>query len=46
MDDDISNNSQYEILPDEYPVFDMLYKVIVIGNSGNFNIIKVWVNPV
>ena len=29
----------YEILREDYPNYDLSFKVIVIGNSGNFNFI-------
>ena len=28
------SNEEYEILPDNYPVYDLSFKVIIIGNSG------------
>ena len=27
----------YEILREDYPNYDLSFKVIVIGNSGNYN---------
>ena len=37
-----NNNSQkdYEKLPEDYPNYDLSFKVIVIGNSGNYYFIK------
>jgi hypothetical protein len=40
MNEKNSNYTDFEILPDEYPSFDMLYKIIVIGDSGNILIIN------
>ena len=28
-------NEEYEILSEEYPQYDLSFKIIVIGNSGN-----------
>ncbi len=41
-----SNNMQYEILKEDYPNFDLSFKIIVIGNSGKkiyFNIYTKWI---
>ena len=43
MDDEIpepstnesNNEKNYEVLGDSYPNYDLSFKVIVIGNSGN-----------
>jgi len=29
-------HSDYEILPDEYPNYDLSFKLIIMGNSGKF----------
>ena len=29
-----NENNEYEILPDDYPKYDLSFKIIVIGNSG------------
>ena len=29
---------EYEILPEDYSTYDLSFKIIVIGNSGNLNI--------
>jgi len=31
------NKKDYEILKEDYPNYDLSFKVIVIGNSGNYN---------
>jgi hypothetical protein len=31
----MDNTDECEILPDDYPQYDLSFKVIVIGNSGN-----------
>ena len=28
------NNNEYEILPIDYPIYDLFFKVIIIGNFG------------
>lgn len=33
---DLDNLDNYEILGDDYPFYDLSFKVIVIGNSGRF----------
>ena len=32
--DENNENKDYEILRDDYPSYDLSFKVIVIGNSG------------
>ncbi len=34
-----TEKKDYEILREDYPNYDLSFKVIVIGNSGNFNFI-------
>ena len=34
-----NDKKDYEILREDYPNYDLSFKVIVIGNSGNFNFI-------
>ena len=29
-----NEDSQFEILPDDYPSYDLSFKIIIIGNSG------------
>ena len=29
-----NENNEYEILPDDYPKYDLSFKLIIIGNSG------------
>ena len=31
-----NQNKDYEILREDYPNYDLSFKVIVIGNSGNY----------
>ena len=33
-----NNQKDYEILREDYPNYDLSFKVIVIGNSGNYNL--------
>lgn len=34
-DESTNNNTRdYEILPEDYPVYDLTFKIIIIGNSG------------
>lgn len=37
--DSESSQKDYEILKEDYPNYDLSFKVIVIGNSGKFLII-------
>ena len=30
----VQNDKNYEILPENYPNYDLSFKIIVIGNSG------------
>ena len=32
-----SNINNYEILPEDFPTFDMSFKIIIIGNPGKKN---------
>ena len=44
MNNEQNTNKEYEILGEDYPNFDLTFKVIIIGNSGKnyyiFNIDK------
>ena len=33
-DDQQEQEKEYEILPDDYPKYDLSFKIIIIGNSG------------
>ncbi len=33
---DQNGNKEYEILSEDHPNYDLSFKVIVIGNSGNY----------
>jgi len=35
------STEDFEILGDDYPFYDLSFKVIVIGNSGNYKLIIV-----
>lgn len=37
--DENEDKKDYEILKEDYPNYDLSFKVIVIGNSGNYNYI-------
>ena len=34
MEENQSEQPEYEILPDDYPKYDLSFKIIIIGNSG------------
>ena len=34
MEGNKDEKSDYEILPDDYPKYDLSFKIIIIGNSG------------
>ena len=34
------DNKNYEVLPEDYSSYDLSFKIIVIGNSGNIIIYK------
>ena len=34
MEDKKEEKNDYEILPDDYPKYDLSFKIIIIGNSG------------
>ena len=36
------NKKDYEILDEGYPTYDHSFKIIVIGNSGNYKIIIIF----
>ena len=36
-----TGEKDYEILKEDYPNYDLSFKIIVIGNSGNFNFKKI-----
>jgi hypothetical protein len=36
-----SGEKDYEILKEDYPNYDLSFKIIVIGNSGNFYFKKI-----
>jgi hypothetical protein len=36
----MENNNDYEIMYDGYSHYDLSFKVIIIGNSGNIVLIK------
>lgn len=38
--DQIPQNN-YEILKEDYSDYDLSFKVVIIGNSGNYNIFKI-----
>ena len=36
------DNKNYEVLPEDYSSYDLSFKIIVIGNSGNYKIIIIF----
>ena len=34
MEENQNEQPEYEILPDDYPKYDLSFKIIIIGNSG------------
>ena len=34
MEENQENKTDYEILPDDYPKYDLSFKIIIIGDSG------------
>ena len=38
--DDNNTEKDYELLREDYPNYDLSFKVIVIGNSGNLKLYK------
>ena len=34
MEENKNEQADYEILPDDYPKYDLSFKIIIIGNSG------------
>ena len=34
MEENQTEQPEYEILPDDYPKYDLSFKIIIIGNSG------------
>ena len=34
MEEEEEKKPEYEILPDDYPKYDLSFKIIIIGNSG------------
>jgi len=38
---DQNPQNNYEILKEDYSDYDLSFKVVIIGNSGNYNIFKI-----
>ena len=38
IEEKVSKKGEYQVLPENYTSYDLTFKIILIGNSGNINL--------